>query len=251
MSTLERPAFDLVIVMPVYNEEACIQSVVAEWLDVLDDAAPQRGRLMIVNDGSTDATGTILSAICDSRTDVIVCSTENRGHGPAVCEGYRQAVAQGAEWVFQTDSDGQIPAREFDALWRVRHQSEFVFGHRQHRDDAWPRLLVSYVSRMLVRACGGGAIVDPNVPFRLMRGALLDRLMTELPPGIFAPNILLGLLACRHGAHPCNVVIEHRRRRSGVSSLAFARLLRVCLRCTGELVAFARAHRRGRKGNQR
>lgn len=250
MSTMERPAFDLVIVMPVYNEEACIQSVVAEWLHVLDDAAPQRGRLMIVNDGSTDATGSILSAICGSRPDVIVCSTENRGHGAAVCEGYRQAVTQGTEWVFQTDSDGQIPAREFYALWRARHRSDFVLGHRHHRDDAWTRLVVSHVSRVLVRACGGGAIADPNVPFRLMRGVLLDRLLKELPRGIFAPNIHLGLLACRDGAHPCNVLIEHRRRQSGVSSLALARLLRVCIRCTGELVAFALAHgQRGTKSN--
>jgi len=44
------------IVMPVYNEQACIEQVINDWLQVFDYLT-EDSRLLIVDDGSTDGTG--------------------------------------------------------------------------------------------------------------------------------------------------------------------------------------------------
>lgn len=112
---------NLYVVIPAYNEEENIISVVEEWHEKLVKL-PSRGggvKLLIVDDGSKDSTYKILKELSLTRKLLIPITKKNGGHGSAVLEGYRYAIENGADYIFQTDSDGQTLASEFESFWEL------------------------------------------------------------------------------------------------------------------------------------
>ena len=65
-----------------------------------------KSRLTIINDGSKDKTGEIARASMAGRPLLEVIDKQNGGHGETVLFGYRHAIEAGADYIFQTDSDG-------------------------------------------------------------------------------------------------------------------------------------------------
>lgn len=207
------PAFpEVVVVMPAYNEAGCIEEVVREWISEV-------GNLIVVNDGSRDATGEILDRLAAELPLLRVIHQKNAGHGVALITGYRAALDLGLPWVFQTDSDGQFLARDFRVLWSQRHISAFLLGRRAVRNDHPIRIYLSRVHAYILRLLFGVNLVDSNVPYRLMHSDLLANYLRHIPPRTFAPNVMLSILAARDGHavgfHP----VSHRERQTGVVSI--------------------------------
>ncbi len=232
----ENGAPDLVVVMPAYNEEACIEAVTREWVAV---ARQYRGVLIVINDGSRDRTEGLLGQLVRELPELRVIHQPNAGHGAALLAGYRAALAARPKWIFQTDSDGQIAASEFDRLWSVRDEAPVILGHRFERRDPAHRKLISGVARGMIAALfGARGLADPNVPFRLMRSDWLAQALAQVPAGVFAPHLFLSILAAREGFR--EISVEHRPRLTGQPSLPSGRLLLACLRSAGELWRFRR-----------
>lgn len=81
---------DLAVVMPVYNEEACIVDVVKSWRSMVSRLNIDF-RIIILNDGSNDGTKETLAVFTsDNRIEVI--NKENSGHGPTILFGYQKSV---------------------------------------------------------------------------------------------------------------------------------------------------------------
>jgi glycosyltransferase involved in cell wall biosynthesis len=221
------PPLDLVVVMPVYNEADCIASVIRSWLETLErlDIA---ARVRVIDDGSTDGTPEVLRGFAsDARVDVV--RTPNSGHGPTILAGYRSAASE-APWVFQVDSDGELDPADFPPLWRARRQYDGVFGGRTNRAQSLGRRALSAASRTAVRLLFGGGVEDVNVPFRLMRTEVLGELLERIPLSTFAPNVIIAGEFGRRGLRVLNVPVTHRPRRTGTSSVANLRLLRLAAR---------------------
>ena len=79
----------LAVVIPVYNEEESIKKVVNDWKKILPTKLFD---LIIINDGSTDNTKSILSNFKKKIKNLIVINKKNAGHGKAVCDGYKFAI---------------------------------------------------------------------------------------------------------------------------------------------------------------
>lgn len=230
----------LAVVMPVYNEAACLRETVEEWLAEL--RAVPGSLLLILDDGSRDETPAILEAL--RRPELRVIRQPNAGHGAAVLRGYREALALGAEWVFQADSDRQIPARHFHDFWARRSEAAFLQGRRSARQDPAARRWLSAAYRQLLVMLFGGAPRDPNIPFRLMRGDVLAGLLPALPERPFAPNVFLSLLALRAGLLADALPVTHLPRATGAASIHGWNTLRVAWRCARETWGFARGEYR-------
>lgn len=222
--------------MPVFNEEACIGAVVEQWL--AEARRVDGARMLLVDDGSRDSTPAVLAALARSHPDLTVIHQENSGHGAAVLRAYREALALGCEWVFQTDSDAQFDAADFDLLWRRRSEAPFLLGWRATRQDASTRIRLSRIHALLLRVLFGVNLSDPNVPFRLMRASLLKRYLDIVPSGVFAPNVLLSVLAAREGLLPGQIPVTHRRRDTGAVSIRGWKTLKTAARCVREYWAF-------------
>ncbi|MFR5150156.1 MAG: glycosyltransferase [Ruminococcus sp.] len=75
-----------------------------------------KSRLVIINDGSKDNTYELLQKCAATRPLLIPLDKPNGGHGPTVLYGYRYAIRQKADYIFQTDSDGQTNPRRIRAI---------------------------------------------------------------------------------------------------------------------------------------
>lgn len=198
--------------MPAYNEADCIEAVVRDWVSAV-------GLLVVVNDGSRDATGEILDRLSAELPLLRVIHQKNSGHGAALLTGYYAAIEMGHPWVFQTDSDGQFHAADFRLLWDQRKESDFLLGRRASRSDHMVRIWLSALHARLLRVLFGVSLADPNVPFRLMRSQLLARYLPCIPAGSFAPNVMLSILAAREGHVPGFVPVRHQARQTGIVSI--------------------------------
>jgi dolichol-phosphate mannosyltransferase len=100
------PSPQLLVVLPVFNEEASVRKVVEEWFAELDRVVGGF-TLLAIDDGSTDGT---LDCLKDLRAEfgarMEYVSRENRGHGQSCLEGYRVAIERGIPFVHQIDSAG-------------------------------------------------------------------------------------------------------------------------------------------------
>lgn len=231
----------LSIVMPAYNEQECVEEVVANWVAFLDAHFQPLGetRLIVVNDGSKDNTGKILDRISPRYPRLMVVHQANGGHGNAVVHAYRKAVELDSEYVFQTDSDDQFVPDDVLKLWTKRSESDFILGYRQVRHDAPFRLFVTKVLQASLFTIYGTFISDSNIPFRLIKGDFLKKLLAQLPsPVPFAPNIFLAVMARKAGQNLFDIPITHKERTTGEVSIQKMKLLKVCWQSFKELFQF-------------
>lgn len=232
---------ELSLVVPAYNEQDCIEKVVNEWLSEMAILIPSgRYQAVIVNDGSKDRTGEILDRMAKDQPKLKVVHQANGGHGRALLRGYREAVESHAGWVFHVDSDDQFEPKDMALLWERRGQSRFLTGYRQSRYDAFHRLVITRIVRGLNLLLFGYYLKDANIPFRLIQGGYLARLLTRLPESVFAPNIFLSLLAARDGQQLMEIPVTHKARETGAVSIVRWKLIKVCLRTARELMRFRR-----------
>ena len=224
------------IVMPVYNEEECIEEVLRSWSMVLKRYPGSE--LLVLNDGSTDRTAEILERIGDDNPLIRVINKKNEGHGKTIYTGYAEAVRSGHGWVFQTDSDGQIAPTDFPALWNARSESDLVLGFRKYRNDPAHRLVLTRIMSPMIYCLFGISLKDANVPFRLMRREYLETLLVKIPPGTFAPNVFLSILAARDDLDLQDIPVTHIKRKTGKESLVNVKLVKGGLRIAKELIAF-------------
>ncbi|MFN4146107.1 MAG: glycosyltransferase family 2 protein [Runella sp.] len=228
------------IVMPAYNEEECIEQVVKMWTSFLKETFPsQPTQLIVINDGSKDNTKAILDALSPKIDNLLVVHQPNGGHGNAVVNGYRKAIELGSEWVFQTDSDDQFITADVIKLWEKRNESNFIMGYRQVRYDAPARLLITRILKYTIFFAYGTFINDANIPFRLIKGSYLKKLLAQIPqPEPFAPNIFLAVMARKAGQKTFDIPIVHKERQTGTVSILKWKLLKVCIQSFKELLRF-------------
>jgi glycosyltransferase involved in cell wall biosynthesis len=203
------------VIIPAYNSQATIAQVV-------NRARIHTDQVVVVNDGSTDATAR-RAAEAGAR---VMGGGRNRGKGHALALAFRYVLQHGFETAITLDADLQhdpaaIPAflRSFEATG-----ADLIIGNRMHQRQAIPR--VRYVPNLIGTRCfswlTGQTIRDSQCGFRLYS----RRLMASLPmlcDGFAAESDLL-LRAGRHGFRiefiPIEVIyhpLGHTAGRSGRS----------------------------------
>jgi glycosyltransferase involved in cell wall biosynthesis len=117
------PAGCLSVVIPCYNEEATVASVIDTVL-----AQPCVGEVIVVDDGSKDKSREILAAIDEPRVKVIL-QPVNQGKGAALRTGFTHATR---EYVVVQDADLEYDPEEFELLLEplVADKADVVFGSR-------------------------------------------------------------------------------------------------------------------------
>lgn len=218
---------DLALVMPVYNEEGCIIDVIDSWLSTLSQL-DMSFKLIVLNDGSTDNTADTLH-IFNNSNHVEIINKKNQGHGPTILEGYRRGVEQ-AEWIFQCDSDDEMKAEHFPVLWQNRDHYDALFGVRTNRDQNLARKIISSASRLTVKALYGSGISDVNTPYRLMRSKYLKAVIEQIPPSIFAPNIIISGTFSKAGLRIYEHPVPHENRQTGSVSIMKWKLWKAALK---------------------
>lgn len=225
-----------IIIMPAYNEENCMEKVVRAWMNVVN--RHPGSEMLVINDGSKDNTRQILDKLKKEIKEFKVIHKINEGHGSTLVRGYTESTKTRHEWVFQTDSDDQFFPEDFDKLWRCRSKSNFIIGDRYKRFDPSHRLIITKINMTLICILFGLYIKDSNVPYRLMKTDYVKKLLGVLPKGLFAPNIILSILALKDSGRLTTIPISHRERKTGKISIVRWKLLKVCFKVVKDLILF-------------
>ncbi len=234
-ATPDPPA--LSVVLPVYNEPG-IERVVREVVALVDDLAPGRGEVLVVDDASTDDTPSTLARLAAELPTLVVLRQEvNQGHGPALLRGF--GAARG-DWIGHLDTDDQIPTTELGRLWAAREGADLVLGSRVRRHDPRHRLVLTAFTRALVGRLAGTPVHDANVPCKLFTRDLWAEVAPLVPADTFAPSLALVVVASRRGRTVRTLEVRHQARAEGETTLRPARLARAVVRSTAQTVAVAR-----------
>ncbi len=181
---------NLWVIMPVFNEENALKTVIEEWVFTFDQSK-YNYTFCVYNDGSNDQSAEILDFYSRLYPRLKVITNSNCGHGQTCLLGYRLALQNGADWIFQIDSDGQCSPKHFTTFLEKSNQYPAVFGYRKTRDDGLSRWMISRVVSVFTLLATGSWIKDANVPYRLINSSLLIHSVDKIPNDFHLANILL------------------------------------------------------------
>ena len=225
----ERELMDILyIVIPAYNEEENIAAVLNDWYPVIEKHnGGGISRLVVVDDGSRDSTPEILDREAAVRPYLTVLHKENGGHGKAIRFGYDYAIEHGADYVFQTDSDGQTIPSEFEPFWRQRKRFDMVIGQRSLREDGASRVMVTRVLRLVLLAVFKKWIPDANTPFRLMKAGKLKDSLHYIDKDESLTNVCVSAVFAKKGWKVLYRQITFRARQGGINSIDLRKISRI------------------------
>lgn len=224
----------LYIVMPAYNEEENIINVVEQWYPVLEDKG-EASRLVVADYGSKDKTHAILNELKRSRFPKLeILTNDNQFHGPKVIALYDYAIKRGADFIFQTDSDGQTNPAEFNNFWQKRNDYEGIFGNRIVRGDGKNRAFVEKVVCVLLKLYFGVNVPDANAPFRLMKAETVKKYLYKLPADYNLPNIMLTTYFAYYKERMAFFEISFKPRVAGVNSINLPRIVKIGWKALGD-----------------
>ncbi len=207
---------ELKIIIPVYNEEGAIETVIKDWSDHLSKLKISF-KIYTYNDGSKDNTSKILHQLEKKYSNLVVVDKPNSGHGPTILKGYKDNLD--AEWLFQVDSDNELKASEFEKFWKVKENYDFLIGERIHRESPLARIITTQISRIVVKLFYGGKVTDVNTPFRLMRVSAFKEDFKKIPHNTFAPNLIVSGVASSKKMRVKQFTIRHHNRETGEVSI--------------------------------
>tara|TARA_B100000029_G_scaffold510136_1_gene600952 strand:- start:669 stop:1370 length:702 start_codon:yes stop_codon:yes gene_type:complete len=223
---------ELALVIPVFNEEEIIKTVIKKWLETTKKI---NSKIIIINDGSIDKTKEIIKSIITKR--IILINKKNSGHGPTVTYGYKAALKLKPKYVFQVDSDDQFHSSDFAYFWKNRKNYDFIIGHRFVRNDPLHRLIITRVLKLINLVFFGVYVKDINVPFRLIGFNVLKESMKVITSQNNVPNIFLSLFAFKN--FNCHTkIIKHKKRVTGKVILVNFNLIKFCFKSLFELIIF-------------
>jgi|LauGreDrversion4_2_1035121.scaffolds.fasta_scaffold00006_110 dolichol-phosphate mannosyltransferase len=215
----------LLVVMPIYNESESIEKTFLEWnKEFKRTKFFSQIDLLLINDGSTDNTGSIIEKIKLENENVIICNRKNSGHGPSCLYGYRWSVQNDYEYTMQLDSDGQCDPIFFKSfVTSLINGSQVVYGFRYYRKDGFLRFLISRILSFVSFFKTGRWLWDPNVPYRIFKTNTLIDFINIATEDFFLTNVLLAIY---HKKFRIKLVpITFRDRHGGSPSLNTIKLI--------------------------
>ena len=187
----------------------------------------RNSRLVVINDGSKDNTYELLQNLAETRPLLEPMTKPNGGHGPTLIFGYKHAIAQRADYIFQTDSDRQTNPEEFETFWKMRKKYDAVIGARPHRQDGFSRKFVEHVLLVILRLTFGVKIPDSNAPFRLMKRELVEKYLDKMPEDFNLPNVMLTTYFAYFKENIRFREITFKPRQGGVNSINIKKIVKI------------------------
>lgn len=216
----------LYLVMPAYNEEANIEDVVRSWYKVLEKTSND-SKLVVADNGSKDRTHLILDNLKNELPKLEILSDTRKEHGPKLISLYNYAIKDNADFVFQTDSDGQTNPDEFIEFWDLRNKYDAVIGNRVKRGDGLLRKNVENVVCLLLKIIFNVDVPDANAPFRLVKCSLLNKYIDRFKDDYNLPNIMLTTFFKFYNENIIFKEISFKPRLAGKNSINFSKIIKI------------------------
>ncbi|HUL42833.1 MAG TPA: polyprenol monophosphomannose synthase [Bacteroidota bacterium] len=210
------------VVTPTYDEAENIERFIREVLKQDPDID-----LLVVDDNSPDKTGDIVERLKSANPRIHLLRREKKmGLGTAYVEGFRYAIAQGFDYVFEMDADFSHNPDEIPQFLKKIESCDLVIGSRYTngvRVVNWPirRLILSYGANLYTRLVTGMNVKDATGGFKCFRRAVLETIdLTRVKSNGYAFQIEMNFKAWHKGFKICEHPIIFLDRSSGVSKMS-------------------------------
>jgi glycosyltransferase involved in cell wall biosynthesis len=234
----------LSIFFPAYNDAGTIASLVITARRSAQRLTPDF-EIIVVNDGSADATPDIAEELARTYPEVrVIHHPKNRGYGGALRTGFTSAEK---ELIFYTDGDAQYDPAEVESLWQyMTPEVDLINGYKVSRSDPAHRIVIGKIYHWTVKILFGLEVRDVDCDFRLMRRTIFDRVHLENNSGVICLEMMKKIQDA--GFKIAEVPVHHYHRAFGRSQFFnFRRLARTAMDVAllwFQLVVLGR-HRRG------
>ena len=201
------------VCIPAFNEEAVIADAVAEAVEVLE-ALPGDHEILVVNDGSADRTGEILSELSRQVPMLRVLEHEKNLGNPAA-QKTLVGAARG-RFIFHIGADREWRMDEIPRmLAKLEEGYDIVIGVRRKKQYPLARKVVSEGFNLLVALLWGKHFGDLG-SLKMARASLWTRLPFESNSAFLHAERVL--VAYRNGARIATVPVDHAARKTGKSA---------------------------------
>lgn len=216
------------VVLPTYNEAANLPVIVEELIGL-----PLTGlHILVADDNSPDGTGDVADRLAEKYgTDrvTVVHRPGKQGLGRAYVDGMTRAMAAGADFVVQMDSDlSHSPLHLPQMLGTLLStQSDVVIGSRYvcgaslAREWSWQRKALSAFANMYVRALLRLGVRDVTAGFKLWRSSALTTIdVASVQSNGYSFQVEMNYRSVHHGLKIVELPIHFADRREGESKMS-------------------------------
>ncbi|HEC83512.1 MAG TPA: glycosyltransferase family 2 protein [Firmicutes bacterium] len=202
-------------VLPAYNEEENIEKAVRAIVDVAEGLDLEDWEIIVVDDGSTDATGAIIDRLHQENPRIRPIHHEsNLGYADALRTGFTSARCK---LVFYTDSDLQFDVREVKNFLPAIEDYDIVTGFRIYRYDPLSRLILAWGYNLIARTIFRLKVRDIDCAFKLFRREVFD--VIEIRSKKFFVDTEILAKARYHGFRMTEIGVRHYPRAGGRSTV--------------------------------
>ena len=217
------PKNSTLVIIPTYNEEASIGSLLQELFMLPVD-------ILVVDDGSSDATVKIAQALDRSGERInFLLRSSKLGLGSAYRAGYAWASERDYKQVVQMDADGSHQVSDLAKMLEFvssHSEIELLIGSRWIKGGAienWSRHRegLSRIANLYTRSLLRLGINDVTAGFRIYRASLLKRMnIQEVKSEGYSFQIEMSIAARKAGATIAEFPITFKEREQGVSKMS-------------------------------
>ena len=214
---MSRPSANsrLLIVIPAWNEEA----VLGDVLESVKVEKPSFADILVVSDGSTDATAAIARAAGVAVLDLPL----NLGVGGAMRAGFQYAQRMGYDYAMQVDSDGQHHPESIPSLIKAVEDYDIVIGSRfadgaADYEVSGPRKWAMGLLSFLFTRAAGTPFTDVTSGFKIANRRGIDFYCRNLPAEYLGDTIDITAMAINNGLKVRQVPVHMRERQGGTPS---------------------------------
>src|SRR5215831_10162037 len=203
----------LSVFFPAYNDSGTIASMVIRAVQAAEALTPDY-EIIVVNDGSSDATAEIADELARTYSHVrVIHHPKNRGYGGALQTGIRSATK---ELIFYTDGDAQYDPAELALLWdKLTPDADLVNGYKISRSDPLHRIIIGRIYHHIVSIMFGLTVRDVDCDFRLMRRAIFETIDLQKTSGVICLEMMKKIEDA--GFRIVEVPVHHYHRAFGKS----------------------------------
>jgi dolichol-phosphate mannosyltransferase len=210
------------VVIPTYNESQNIDALISTLLE----AGPEI-EILIVDDNSPDGTAARVEAVAASNPRVRLLKRPGKmGLGSAYIDGFKLALAEGADLIIQMDADFSHDPNYIAGFLEAIEDYDLVVGSRYVKGVNvvnWPmqRLLLSYYANMYSRIITGVPVHDVTSGFKCFRRKVLEQIdLDSIISDGYCFQIEMTFRSWRKGFRITEIPIVFIDRHSGTSKMS-------------------------------
>jgi dolichol-phosphate mannosyltransferase len=210
-----------VVVIPTYNERVNLPLIVPQILQ-----QDPRFDVLVVDDNSPDGTGQLADEMAASQPRIQVLHRPHKaGLGKAYIAGFKWALAQGYDLIFEMDADFSHDPKFLPEFLRAVEQGDLVIGSRYHSGVNvinWPiaRLLLSVGANEYARRVTGLPLTDSTGGFKCFRRRVLESIdLDRVRSNGYSFQIEMSFRAWKQGFRLVEIPIVFTDRVEGQSKM--------------------------------